>query len=346
MLLQTLKTFTSNLYVQKLTRSFNANSRSYYSLKIFMWLVLIVSLAEFLANDKPLLLYFNDEIYFPIIETISEEELGGDYVNEPDYADPYMQNLISSHGFMIMPPLHFNNNTINKSLPAPAPTPPSLANWLGTDDQGRDILARIIYGLRLSIIFSTLLTISSISIGIFLGAIQGYFGGKLDMFLQRFIEVWSELPFLYIVIILFSIITPSFWWLLLILLLFSWITLVGMVRAEFLKARNLEYVLAAKVLGVSELTIIFKHILPNAMVASFTFLPFIFNSSITTLTALDFLGLGLPPGSPSLGELLFQAKNNLTAYWIGTSIFLSLTILLALLIFIGEAINDAFDPRR
>lgn len=311
-----------------------------------MWLVLIVSLAEFIANDKPLLLYFNGKTYFPIFEKISEEELGGDYVNEADYADPYMQNIIHNHGFMIMPLIHFNNSTINKSLPTPAPSPPSFTNWLGTDDQGRDILARIIYGLRLSILFSTFLTISSISIGIFLGAIQGYFGGRLDIFLQRFIEVWSELPFLYILIILFSIITPNFWWLLLVLLLFSWVVLVGMVRAEFLKARNLEYVLAAKVLGVSELKIIFKHILPNAMVASFTFLPFIFNSSLTTLTALDFLGLGLPPGSPSLGEMLFQAKNNLSAYWIGTATFFTLTILLALLIFIGEAINDAFDPRR
>ena len=346
MLFQKLKNFNNNLYIQKLVQSFNNNRRGHYSLKIFMWLLLIVSLAEFIANDKPLLLYFNGKAYFPTFETISEEELGGDYVNEPDYADPYMQNIISNHGFMIMPLIHFNNNTINKSLPTPAPSSPTLTNWLGTDDQGRDILARLIYGLRLSIIFSTLLTISSISIGIFLGAIQGYFGGKLDIFLQRFIEVWSELPFLYILIILFSIITPNFWWLLLVLLLFSWVALVGMVRAEFLKARNLEYVMAAKVLGVSELKIIFKHILPNAMVASFTFLPFIFNSSLTTLTALDFLGLGLPPGSPSLGEMLFQAKNNLTAYWIGTSIFFTLTILLALLIFIGEAINDAFDPRR
>lgn len=340
------KGLNNNVYLNKLISSFKANKRGYYSLKILIGLILIVSFAELLANDKPLFLYFKGKTYFPVFEFISEEDLGGDYVNEPDYADPFIINLINAHGFMIMPPIKFNNNTINKSLPAPAPTPPTYTNWLGTDDQGRDIVARIIYGLRLSIAFSTLLTFSSIIIGIVLGALQGYFGGKLDLFLQRFIEVWSELPFLYILIILFSIIKPNFFWLFLILLLFSWVALVGMVRAEFLKARNLEYVTAAKVLGVSEFKIIFRHILPNALVASFTFLPFIFNSSLTTLTALDFLGLGLPPGSPSLGEMLFQAKNNLNAYWIGSSIFLTITLLLALLIFIGEAINDAFDPRR
>lgn len=323
-----------------------SNKRGFYSLVIFFIIFIVSMSAEFIANDVPLVLHFKGKYYFPIIKTVTEEQLGGDYVTKADFNDPYVVELVENNGWMIMPPVHFSYNTINYALPQPAPSPPSYINYLGTDDQGRDVLARIIYGLRISIIFGLMLTIISSVIGIFMGAIQGYFGGKVDISLQRFMEVWSGLPSLYILIILSSMIIPNFWWLLGILLLFSWLSLVGVVRAEFLKARNLEYVLAARAMGVREFSIIFRHILPNAFVASMTFIPFLLNGSITTLTSLDFLGLGLPPGSPSLGEMLAQAKDNLHAPWIGIPVFATLTMMLALLIFIGEAIRNAFDPRK
>lgn len=324
---------------------FKKDKKGYYSFIIFIILFTITLLAEFIANDKPLILYYKNKLHFPTIQMITEEDLGGDYVTAADFNDPFVIDLVSKHGWMVMPPIHFNQQTINYYLPGPAPSPPTLINYLGTDDQGRDILARLIYGFRLTIVFSIALTVLSSVIGIALGAIQGYYGGSIDLFLQRFIEVWSELPMLYILIIISSFITPSVMGLLGILLFFSWVSLVGLVRAEFLKARNLEYVMAAKALGVGELQIIIKHILPNAFVACFTFIPFILSSVITTLTALDFLGLGLPPGSSSLGEVVAQAKNNLHAYWISSSAFITLVLLLSLLIFTGESIRNVFDPR-
>ncbi len=326
--------------------NFKSNKRGYYSLYIFLILFVFTTCAEFVANDKPLVLYFKGSFYFPIISHISEEDLGGDFVTDPDFNDPFVQKLVNENGWSIMPLIHFNYQTINFNLPSPAPSPPDSINWLGTDDQGRDVLARLIYGFRISVFFGLILTIFSSIIGIAMGAIQGFFGGKVDLLLQRFIEIWSGLPTLYILIILSSLVVPNFWWLLFIMLLFSWLSLVAVVRAEFLKARNLGYVRAAQALGVSDSGIIFKHILPNAFVASMTFIPFLLNGAITTLTSLDFLGLGLPPGSASLGEMLGQAKNNLHAPWLAASVFITLTGLLTLLIFIGEAVRDAFDPRK
>ncbi len=326
--------------------NFKSNKRGYYSLYIFLILFVFTTCAEFVANDKPLVLYFKGNFYFPIVSHISEEDLGGDFVTDPDFNDPFVQKLVNDNGWSIMPLIHFNYQTINFNLPSPAPSPPDSVNWLGTDDQGRDVLARLIYGFRISVFFGLILTIFSSIIGIAMGAIQGFFGGKVDLLLQRFIEIWSGLPTLYILIILSSLVIPNFWWLLFIMLLFSWLSLVAVVRAEFLKARNLGYVRAAQALGVSDSGIIFKHILPNAFVASMTFIPFLLNGAITTLTSLDFLGLGLPPGSASLGEMLGQAKNNLHAPWLATSVFITLTGLLTLLIFIGEAVRDAFDPRK
>lgn len=326
--------------------NFRSNKRGYYSLYTFLILFVFTTCAEFVANDKPLVLYFKGNFYFPIVSHISEEDLGGDFVTDPDFNDPFVQKLVNENGWSIMPLIHFNYQTINFNLPSPAPSPPDSVNWLGTDDQGRDVLARLIYGFRISVFFGLILTIFSSIIGIAMGAIQGFFGGKVDLLLQRFIEIWSGLPTLYILIILSSLVVPNFWWLLFIMLLFSWLSLVAVVRAEFLKARNLGYVRAAQALGVSDSGIIFKHILPNAFVASMTFIPFLLNGAITTLTSLDFLGLGLPPGSASLGEMLGQAKNNLHAPWLAASVFITLTGLLTLLIFIGEAVRDAFDPRK
>ncbi len=343
---ETYKKWRSKDSVNRKFLNFKANKRGYYSFWIFIVLFFLTTFAEFIANDKPLIMYFKGSFYFPIVSHITEEDLGGDYVTDPDFNDPFVKSLVEKHGWAIMPPIHFNYQTINFNLPSPAPSPPDSVNWLGTDDQGRDILARLIYGFRISVFFGLILTIFSSVIGITMGAIQGYFGGKIDLFLQRFIEIWSGLPTLYILIILSSIVVPSFWWLLLIMLLFSWLSLVSVVRAEFLKARNLGYVRAAQALGVNHIGIIFRHILPNAFVSSMTYIPFLLNGAITTLTSLDFLGLGLPPGSASLGEMLGQAKNNLHAPWIAASVFITLTALLTLLIFIGEAVRDAFDPRK
>ena len=302
--------------------------------------------AEFIANDKPLLVKYNTGYYFPVFNNYAETVFGGDFETSADYRDTFVIELIESDGWIIWPLIPFNHQTVNYNLQVPAPSPPSLENILGTDDQARDVLARLIYGFRISILFGILLTFFSSIIGVAFGAIQGYLGGLTDLLGQRFIEIWSGMPILYLLIIVGSIITPNFWILLILLLIFSWMNLVGVVRAEFLRARNFDYVKAARCLGMSDYKIIVKHLLPNAMVATITYLPFILAASVTTLTSLDFLGFGLPPGSASLGELLNQGKNNLQAPWLGITGFTAISILLSLLVFIGEAIRDAFDPRK
>ena len=326
--------------------NFRANRRGYWSLWIFLFLFLISIFAEFLANDKPIFIQYDGHFFFPILVSYPETIFGGDFETEAEYSDPEVQNLIGKKGWSIWPLIPYSYDTVIWDLPTPAPSPPTTQNWLGTDDQGRDVVARLIYGFRISILFGLLLTLLSSVIGVAAGAWQGYFGGWTDLIFQRFIEIWGSMPQLFILIILAGLFVPSFWFLLGILLLFSWIGLVGVVRAEFLRGRNFTYVLAARALGVSNTKIIFKHILPNAMVATITFLPFILSGSITSLTALDFLGLGLPPGSASLGELLNQGKANLHAPWLGISTFLILAAMLSLLIFIGEGVRDAFDPRK
>ena len=326
--------------------NFMANRRGYWSLWIFLFLFLISLLAEFLANDMPIFIQYDGHFFFPILVSYPETIFGGDFETEAEYSDPEVQNLIGKKGWSIWPLIPYSYDTVIWDLPTPAPSPPTTQNWLGTDDQGRDVVARLIYGFRISILFGLLLTLLSSVIGVATGAWQGYFGGWTDLIFQRFIEIWGSMPQLFILIILAGLFVPSFWFLLGILLLFSWIGLVGVVRAEFLRGRNFTYVLAARALGVSNTKIIFKHILPNAMVATITFLPFILSGSITSLTALDVLGLGLPPGSASLGELLNQGKANLHAPWLGISTFLILAAMLSLLIFIGEGVRDAFDPRK
>lgn len=325
---------------------FKANKRGFYSFWLFLVLFTLCLGAEFIANDKPLLLSYDGGLYAPIFKQYPETQFGGDFETEADYRDTYVQDLINAKGWMIWPPIRFSYDTINYNLSQPAPSPPTWDNILGTDDQGRDVAARVIYGFRISVLFGLALTIVSSIIGITAGAFQGYYGGRVDLIMQRFIEVWSSLPSLYILIIFSALFVPGFWTLLLILLLFSWVGLVDVVRAEFLRTRNFDYVKAANALGVSNLTIMRRHVLPNAMVATLTLMPFILTGSITALTSLDFLGLGLPPGSASLGELLGQGKNNLQAPWLGITAFLSLAIMLSLLTFIGEAVRDAFDPRK
>ena len=327
-------------------QNFRANRRGFWSAWLFLLLFGLSMFAEFLANDRPLLVRFDKHFYFPVFADYTETDFGGDLPIPADYRDPSLAKRIEQGGFIIWPPIPFADDTINYNLPSPAPAPPDRVNWLGTDDQGRDVLARLIYGFRISVLFGLTLTIFSSIIGVAAGAIQGYYGGWVDISFQRFMEVWAGLPVLYLLIILSSIIAPNFWWLLIIMLLFSWMSLVDLVRAEFLRARNFDYVRAARALGVGNATIIWRHVLPNAMVATLTFLPFILNGSITTLTSLDFLGFGLPPGSPSLGELLSQGKNNLQAPWLGLTAFFVLAVMLSLLIFIGEAVRDAFDPRK
>ena len=325
---------------------FKANKRGYWSFWIFMGLLLVCLLAEGIANDKPLLIRYQGGFYLPIVKTYPETVFGGDFETETDYRDPYVQELIDKDGWMVWPPIRFSYDTINYSLPEPAPSRPSANNILGTDDQGRDVAARVIYGFRISVVFGLVLTLVSSLIGVTAGAFQGYYGGRLDLIMQRVIEVWSSLPSLYILIIFSAMFVPGFWTLLAILLLFSWVSLVDVVRAEFLRTRNFDYIRAANALGVSNLTIMRRHVLPNAMVATMTLMPFILTGSITALTSLDFLGLGLPPGSASLGEMLSQGKNNLQAPWLGMTAFLSLALMLTLLTFIGEAVRDAFDPRK
>lgn len=332
---------------QRRWRNFKANRRGYISLWLFAFLFIATSFAEFLANDKPLLIIHQGSVYMPVFKAYPETDFGGDFATEADYRDAFVVDLIESNGGKIFwPPLRYSYNTINLNLTVPAPAPPSAENWLGTDDQGRDVVARLIYGFRISVFFGLALTIASSLIGILAGAVQGYFGGWVDLAMQRFIEIWTSVPSLYLLIIMAAIIEPGFWILLGILLLFSWVSLVGVVRAEFLRARNLEYVEAARALGIGDATIMWRHVLPNAMVATLTFMPFILNASITTLTSLDFLGFGMPPGSPSLGELLAQGKANLQAPWLGLSGFFTIAVMLSLLIFIGEAVRDAFDPRK
>lgn len=324
--------------------NFKHNRRGYYALWIFSFLFLLALGAELIANDKPLLVYFNGEFYFPALKTYPETTFGGEFELETDYRQEFAQTLIKQKGWMLWPLIRYSYDTINYARVAPAP--PSRENWLGTDDQGRDVLARVIYGFRLSVLFGLLLTLFSSVIGVAAGAIQGFYGGKIDLIAQRFIEIWFGMPSLYLLIILSSFIAPGFWWLLGIMLLFQWMTLVDVVRAEFLRGRNLEYVRAAQALGMGNLRLMFRHILPNAMVATITFMPFILTGAITTLTSLDFLGFGLPVGSPSLGELIAQGKNNLQAPWLGITAFLVMSIMLALLVFIGEASRDALDPRK
>jgi microcin C transport system permease protein len=326
--------------------NFRANRRGYWALWIFLVLFLVSLLAEFIANDRPLLVDYDGHFYFPIFRDYTEAELGGELPIEADFRDPEVATRIDAKGWILWPLIPFDYRAINFHLPSPAPAPPSAVNWLGTDDQGRDVLARLIYGFRISVLFGLVLTVASSIIGVAAGAIQGYYGGLTDLMTQRFLEIWSGLPVLYLLIILSSIVQPDFWWLLGIMLLFSWMSLVDLVRAEFLRARNFDYVRAAKALGVANPVIIWRHVLPNAMVATLTFLPFILNGSITTLTSLDFLGFGLPPGSPSLGELLSEGKSNLQAPWLGLTAFFTLAVMLSLLIFIGEAVRDAFDPRK
>ena len=326
--------------------NFRANRRGYWSLWIFGALLLVSLFAEIIANDRPLLVRYDGGFYLPVLVDYPETEFGGFLEANTDYGDPEVKALIEERGWILWPPIPYSYDSIVYDLPTPAPSPPSRRNWLGTDDQARDVVARLIYGFRISVLFGLILTLVSSVAGVAAGAVQGYFGGWLDLLFQRFIEMWSGLPTLYLLIILASVVTPSFWWLLTFMLLFSWMALVGVVRAEFLRARNLDYVRAARALGVGNPRIIARHVLPNAMVAALTFLPFITSGAVVTLTALDFLGFGLPPGSASLGELLKQGKDNLQAPWLGFSAFLVIAIMLSLLVFIGEAVRDAFDPRK
>ena len=353
---------------QRRMENFKSNRRGFWSLWIFLVLFTVCLFAEFIANDRPMIVSYKGEILVPVFIDYPEEKFGG-FLAETDYRDPVIRDEISANGFMIWPIIRFASNTINLDLPSPAPAPPTWLqkdsvcakiakrtggsrcadlewNWLGTDDGGRDVLARIIYGFRISVLFGLILAAISSVIGIFAGAIQGYFGGMIDLYFQRFIEIWSAIPSLYLLMILSNFFQPSFFTLLGILLLFSWVALVHVVRAEFLRARNFDYVRAARALGLSNARIMWRHVLPNAMVATLTFLPFILNGSITTLTSLDFLGFGLPPGSPSLGELLLQGKANIAAPWLGLTGFMVIAVMLSLLIFIGEAVRDAFDPRK
>lgn len=341
-----MKTFTMSPVNQRRWQLFVKNKRGYYSLWFFCIIFVITLFAEFVANDKPLLISYDNQLFLPVLSVYSETQFGGEFETEADYRDEYVAELINSKGWMLWPPIPFSYDTIIYNLPVPAPAPPSADNWLGSDDQARDVLARVIYGFRISVLFALALTISSSIIGVAVGALQGYYGGKIDLIGQRLIEVFSGLPVLYLLIILSSFVTPNFWWLLGIMLLFSWMQLVDLVRAEFFRARNFEYVRAARALGLENRGIIFRHILPNAMVATITFMPFILTAAITTLTSLDFLGFGLPVGSPSLGELVAQGKNNLGAPWLGLSAFITLSLMLTLLVFIGEAARDAFDPRK
>lgn len=337
---------TLNPINQRRLQLFKAHKRGYYSLWIFLVLFTLTTGAEFISNDKPIAVYYDNSLYVPIFKAYPETFFGGEFETEADYRDEYVADLINANGWMLWPVIRYSYDTINYRLEQPAPSPPTAENWLGTDDQARDVMARVIYGFRISVLFALILTLVSSVIGIAVGALQGFYGGKIDLLGQRFMEIWSSMPQLYLLIILASIVIPNFWWLLAIMLLFSWMGLVDVVRAEFLRGRNLEYVRAARALGLANRHIMTRHILPNAMVATMTFVPFILTGAITTLTALDFLGFGLPLGSPSLGELVAQGKANLQAPWLGISAFAVLSVMLTLLVFIGEAVRDAFDPRN
>lgn len=337
---------TLSLINQQRWQRFRHNRRGYWSLWIFLVIFMLSLGAELLANSQPLLVRYQARWYMPLLHTYSERDYGGEFATAADYQDPWLQQRIAQQGWAIWAPIRFSDNTINFATQVPFPSPPSAQNWLGTDANGGDVLARLLYGTRVSLLFGLLLTLFSSLIGVVVGAVQGYFGGRVDLIGQRLIEVWSGMPSLFLLILLSSVIQPGFGWLLLVTVLFGWMSLVSVVRAEFLRARNFDYIRAARALGVSDVRIMLRHILPNALVATLTYLPFILCGSITTLTSLDFLGFGLPVGSPSLGELLLQGKNNLQAPWLGLAGFFTLALLLSLLIFIGEAVRDAFDPSR
>lgn len=341
-----LSAFSLSPVARRRVAAFLRNKRAKYSLFIFLFLFVLTLFAELLANDKPLIVKYQGNWYFPIVKTYSDLTFGGDFPTPADYKDRYTVNEIEQHGWMLMPPIPFSFNTVDYDLDKPTPVSPSSVHWLGTDDEGRDIVARILYGLRLSVVFAFLLTFVSSVIGIAAGAIQGYFGGKIDIIFQRFVEIWEALPQLFILIIIASIFVPTFWSLLFVLICFSWISLMPMVRAEFLRTRNMEYVKAAIAMGAGNMRIMFKHILPNAVIATITFVPFLLAEAIVALTALDFLGFGLPHEYPSLGDLVRQGKDNLHAPWIGITIFVVLSTLLTLLIFIGEGVRDALDARK
>ncbi|MBI5165723.1 MAG: ABC transporter permease [Magnetospirillum sp.] len=326
--------------------AFRANRRGWVSLWLFLALFAVTLLAEVVANDRPILVSYRGQLYVPVARDYPETTFGGDFLTYTDYRDPYVAGKIAESGWALWPPIRFDYQAVGTDVSKTHPAAPSAENPLGTDDQGRDVAARLIYGLRLSILFGLALTLVSSLVGVGAGAVQGYFGGRIDLVGQRFLEIWGGLPHLLILIIVASIIAPGFWTLLLVLTLFSWTSLVGVVRAEFLRARNFDYVCAAKALGMDDFRVMRRHVLPNAMVATLTFLPFILSSSIVALTALDFLGLGLPPGSPSLGDLLRQGKENLQAPWLGLTGFIVVALLLSLLVFVGEAVRDAFDPRK
>jgi len=326
--------------------AFRSSKRGMYSLAVFGVLFFLSLFAELLANDKPILIYYDGGFYSPLVRDYPETTFGGDFPTNAVYTDEEVQKLIQAKGWIVWPPIPYSYNTVLKGEGRRALQPPSWRHWLGTDDQARDVMARVIYGFRISVLFGLVLTILSSIIGVIAGATQGYFGGLVYLLFQRFLEIWSSMPTLYILIILASFIQPGFWVLLGIMLLFSWMALVGLVRAEFLRGRNFDYVRAARALGMLDARIMFRHILPNAMTASLTFLPFIVAGSVTTLTSLDFLGFGLPVGSPSLGELLLQGKNNLNAPWLAFTGFFIIALMLSLLVFIGEAVRDAFNPRK
>ena len=325
---------------------FKENKLGFGCLILFMLIFVLSLVAELIANDKPLLVSYQHELYMPVFKAYPETIFGGVFETEADYKDPAVQQLIHHQGWAIWPLITYSYQTPNLELAIPVPSPPSAQNWLGTDDQGRDVLARILYGLRVSLLFGFALTFAAAILGIVVGAVQGYYGGWIDLLGQRLLEVWGGLPTLFMVMILVSMFTPNVYWLFLIMLFFGWTTLVGLVRAEFLKARHLDYVRAARSLGVTDRTLIFRHILPNAMSSSLSQLPFMLTANITALTALEFLGYGLPPDAASLGELLLQGKTNLNAPWLALSGFFTLALVLSLLIYIGEATRDAFDPRR
>ena len=327
-------------------QQFKANRRGYISFWLFMVLFIASLGAELVANDKPILVKYDGGIYAPFLFSYAETDFGGEFETEAEYRDPYVADLINEKGWMIWPPIRYSYDTINYDLTQAAPSPPTLDNWLGTDDQGRDVMARVIYGFRISVLFGLILTLIGSTIGIIIGALEGYLGGWFDLLSQRFIEVWQGMPVLLLLIIMSSIITPGFFSLLIIMVLFSWTGFVDVVRIEFFKVRSMDYIRAAKALGVSTPVIMWRHALPNAMVAVLSLMPFVLTGSIGVLTSLDFLGFGLPPGSPSLGELLLQGKNNLQAPWLGITAFMTLAIMLSLLTFVGEAVRDAFDPRK
>jgi microcin C transport system permease protein len=363
---------------QRRLANFRANRRGLWSFRIFMMLFMVTLFAEVIANDRPIMIRMEGQTFFPILFNYSEQALGGEFETPADYKDAFLlDHFEEKKAFLLWPPIRHSFASTVKDPLTPFPSPPTWRlrgqlpdcaaaeaqprsqrppgssycalgnwNWLGTDDQGRDVVARVIYGFRISVLFGLTLTLISSVIGVAAGAVQGYFGGWTDLLFQRFIEIWTAIPSLYLLLIISSVLAPSFFVLLGILLLFSWVALVGVVRAEFLRARNFEYVNAARALGVSSGTIMVRHLLPNAMVATITFLPFILSGSVMTLTALDFLGFGLPVGSPSLGELLQQGKSNLQAPWLGLTAFCTIAIMLSLLIFMGEAVRDAFDPRK